>query len=137
MAVVRMALERLLHQHRQTVKALAHVRMSARQPNLHPGRNRNHRAPPSSASASAAAHAGGTLSASRNTRPLRRTSSIGNDGTATAFGVDHLTPPVATATATQWHPLSPAVPGQLPQPERSVASAAAMHGVGGYGYRTG
>ena len=43
MAIVRIALERLLHQQRQAIEALAHVRMAGRQPNLHATRHRDHR----------------------------------------------------------------------------------------------
>src|SRR6478736_1549100 len=46
MPIVRIALERLLHQQRQAVEALAHVGMASRQPHLHPGRKRNHRRRP-------------------------------------------------------------------------------------------
>jgi hypothetical protein len=38
MAVVRIALERLLHQQRQAVEALAHVGVAGRQPNLYAAR---------------------------------------------------------------------------------------------------
>jgi hypothetical protein len=43
MPVVRIALERLLHQHRQAVEPLAHVGMTGRQPYLGAARNRDHR----------------------------------------------------------------------------------------------
>src|SRR5438105_10261396 len=43
MAVVRIALEHLLHQQRQPVEALAHIGVAARQPNLRPTRKRYHR----------------------------------------------------------------------------------------------
>src|SRR5713226_5279681 len=43
MAVVRIALERLLYQQRQAVEALAHVRAAGRQPHLRAARNRDHR----------------------------------------------------------------------------------------------
>src|SRR3974377_578709 len=66
MAVVRIALERLLHQQRQPVEALAHIGVAGRQPNLYPARNRDHRCPPllaitaSAAASSAESTAPGT-----------------------------------------------------------------------------
>src|SRR5260370_26851832 len=43
MAVVGIALERLLHQQSQAIEALAHVRVAGRQPHLHAARHRDHR----------------------------------------------------------------------------------------------
>src|SRR5262249_50487180 len=43
MAAVGIALERLLHQHRQPIEALAHVGVTGRQPHLYPARHRDHR----------------------------------------------------------------------------------------------
>ena len=43
MPAVRIAPERLLHQQRQAVKALAHVGVAGRQPHPHAARNRDHR----------------------------------------------------------------------------------------------
>src|SRR5262244_3183562 len=51
MAVMRIALECLLHQQCQAIKALAHVRVAARQPDLHAARNRDHLRRPIFASA--------------------------------------------------------------------------------------
>src|ERR1700733_10349505 len=45
-AGVGVALERLLHQQRQAIKAFAHIGMAARQPNLHPGGESPHRRRP-------------------------------------------------------------------------------------------
>src|SRR5436190_11863085 len=67
MAVVRIALERLLHQQRQAVKALAHIGMAARQPNLHAARHRHHRWPPLLAITARAA-----ASSAESTAPLTR-----------------------------------------------------------------
>src|SRR6266702_1390384 len=76
MPVVRISLERLLHQQRQPIEPLAHVGVPSRQPNLHACRKRDHRPHPSSTSASAATRAGAISSATRSRRPLRSTTSI-------------------------------------------------------------
>src|SRR6202035_2570623 len=76
MTVVRIALQRLLHQQCQTVKTFADVRMSGRQPHLHTRRDEYHYPRPSNASAKITARAGATPSGRRSTRPLRSTTSI-------------------------------------------------------------
>src|SRR5215211_9527913 len=50
MANVRIALERLLHQQRQAIEALAHVGMTGRQPHPRASRQRDHRRRPPPAS---------------------------------------------------------------------------------------
>src|SRR5690242_3132548 len=45
MAAVRITPERLLHEQSQAVEALAHVRVSRREPHPHAGGNRDHRRP--------------------------------------------------------------------------------------------
>src|SRR5439155_15195416 len=102
MAIVRIELERLLHQHRQAIEPLAHVGVTARKPNLHPTRDRDHC--PSSASASTTARAGVTPSGRRRSRPLRSTSSITSDASTAAFcGKPTWPPSAATAIGTKRH----------------------------------
>src|SRR5262245_29022577 len=45
MPAVRITPQRLLHQQRQTIKALAHIRVAGRQPNPRAARDRDHRRP--------------------------------------------------------------------------------------------
>jgi len=67
MAIVRVALERLLHQQRQPVEALAHVGVAGRQPHPRPSRQRDHRRRPPLASVAIV-----VVSVAASTAPLIR-----------------------------------------------------------------
>src|SRR5215216_191232 len=95
MATVRITLELLLHQQRQSIKTLAHVRMAARQPNPHAARDRDHRrrSPPISAAIVADTVATSTEPVIRSRAPVANSISITPQVTASGGAS------VATATA--------------------------------------
>src|SRR5580700_6440032 len=85
-AGVGVALERLLHQQRQAIKAFAHIGMAARQPNLPPGGEWHHRPPPPLASAATVAlRAAGSAPMMRIRDPFANSISI-NPAAITVVG---------------------------------------------------
>src|SRR4029077_3040478 len=77
-AIVRVALERLLHQRCQAIEALAHIGMAGCQPYPHSGRDRDHRGrtPLINAATAAASVAGSTAPVIRIRDPLANSTSI-------------------------------------------------------------
>src|SRR4029077_15653984 len=77
LAIVRIALERLLHHQRQPVKALAHVGVASRQPYLRPVRDRDrHRRLPIRAAITAEIVAASTAPLIRSRAPVASSTSI-------------------------------------------------------------